>query len=56
MNEPTSAPRQVIRGTSPSPTSTATLVVRRRDAPETWHVSADIHDDSGTHVEHTSAT
>jgi GNAT superfamily N-acetyltransferase len=21
------------------------------DAPETWHVSADIHDDSGTHVE-----
>ena len=21
------------------------------DAPESWHVSADIHDDSGTHVE-----
>ena len=37
--------------TSRSPTSTATRGGSTRTAPETWHVSADIYDDSGTHVD-----
>ena len=43
--------RQPARGASRSPTGTSIAGGSAHDAPENWHVSTDICDDSGTHAE-----